>query len=145
MNVDLTYSQRIIRSSFSCFSCWVVLNSPADIAAKTQLWRQIQVKFALHSHVQGVWTGLYILFDSTIIWKYSFLISYKKKSNNKTHRFSGNYNTRRSLVGASWCFCLIINTQSRSVPLLWLYMHTERFLHLYITHCTNHMWKLLAN
>ena len=52
-NVDVTYSQRIFHRG------WVVLNSLRNIAAKTELWRQIHVKFASHSQSQEVWTGLY--------------------------------------------------------------------------------------
>ena len=51
-NVDVTNSQRIIRSSSTLF------NSLANIAAKGRLWRQIPVKFASHSHSQEVWTWL---------------------------------------------------------------------------------------
>ena len=49
MNVDVTNSQQIICSS------WAVLNF-ASIAAKTELWRQIHVKFASHS--QEVWNRI---------------------------------------------------------------------------------------
>ena len=54
-NVDVTHSQQIICSS------WVVLNSLANITAKTELWRQIHAKYASHLHLQEWMNGALVV------------------------------------------------------------------------------------